>query len=199
MKNKLSSATKKWALLGALPLLLVSFTLPGGAALTEKLTTAQKTPSKEELTASLSSKFRLMKIRTTQLKAMNGCFFQVSEKVLEAEKKGESLTKTKAMQLAESLGLSEASKIDQPLTGLTSDPFIGSRVQNILELAQKKQQHEIDLEFQRLEREVRADIEVAKSQGIDISSFRNDMSEYAKSRIESLMWVSIFTNPEHVR
>lgn len=182
MKKFISLSISFFLLVGALPNLA-----------------ADTGPIPTELEATLSSKFQLIKRRTSQFKAMNRCFFQVSEKVLESEKKGESLTKKNIAQLAESLGLSEACDIAPLLKDLQDDRLIGTRIQYLLELAEKKEQHALDVEFQKLENEVRADLSIAKSQGIDISRFKKDMDEYAKSRIESLMWESIFFNPKHVR
>lgn len=179
-------------ILGTLPLFLV------GAAPAESLPAAPATEnaapiSKEEFAAALASKLRLLKVRTAQLKAMNACFNQASGVALEAKKKGEVYTKAKAMELVKSYGLDEAARIDKPLEDLQNIPHVKTNVHKLLALAKKKADKQLESEFNRLEKELLADLKTAKSMGLDVSAYKEDMADYAKSRFEHLMWNAIFT------
>ena len=190
----------KLAILGLLPLVLLGASLADGqTAPAEKaaVESPKKVLSREEFAAALASKFRLLKIRESQLKAMNSCFQRVSGIVLDAKKKGEEISKDRAMELIEEQGLAEASVIAQQLKELTADPFIGDRVQFLLSLEEREEFQKLHQEFLKLEKEIRSDIETAKTMGIDVSTYKGTMSEYARSHIESLMWTSIFTSVQY--
>lgn len=195
--RKIKTLTKL-AILGTLPLFLL------GAIPAETLPAAPATEnaaplSKEEFAAILTSKLRLLKVRTAQLKAMNACFNQVSGVALEAKKKGEVFSKAKAMELVKAYGLDEASRIDKSLEELQNIPQLKTNVHNLLDLAKKKADKQLESEFTRLEKELLAELKTAKGMGIDVSTFKEDMAEYAKSRFEHLMWVAIFTGQKNAK
>ncbi len=166
---------------------------PPSSAVTSVEKSQKKVITKDEFAARLSSKFQLMKIRAGQLKAMNSCFLRASELVLTAKKKGQELTKSQAMELAEKEGLEEALLLEDRLQTLVDDPYIGNRVRRLLTLDAGKEYQKLHTEFLRLEKEILADLETAKSLDLDTSSYKSTMTDYARNHVESLMWTSLFT------
>lgn len=153
---------------------------------------AQVPLSKEVVTETLAGKIRLLRARMHQLQVSNAQFLKVSDQVLEAHKKHSDLTREQATKLLEAMGLERPATIVDELEELVDDPHLGKYIKQLVALEKQSKHHDVDAFFQNLEREIRADLEHAKELEVDIAAYRNDLSDYARSRVESLMWHSIF-------
>lgn len=186
------------AYLAALPLALISLNTSVQAADPAPTENVQSL-SKEEFATALASKLKLLKVRTSQLKAMNAIFLQVSGDALEAKKNGNPLTVSKAKELLASYGLTEASNVEKPLDELKDNPHILRHVDHLLTFAKKKEAINMESQFNRLEKEILADLKTAPDMGIDVAMYKADMAEYAKCRFEALMWNAIFSGKKMPR
>lgn len=155
-----------------------------------KSTLLQPSKSKAEFEIALASKFQLLKVRMEQFKKMNECFSLLSQKLTESK---ETLEERQVIELAESVGLADVSKIDQSLKGLINNYYVGDRAKYLISLVREKQNKKIEDEFTQLESEVKSDIEIAKSLGIDVDQYNQSFSNYAWDRMMSVMWASIFS------
>lgn len=144
------------------------------------LTSASTPSSKEEFQISLASKFQLYKVYMDDIEVIKNGLSAVMTQPEESTQKSmlEELTKT------------IKSRREVNLKGLFNNKYVSNKAKKIYNLWMHESGRNVEEIFDELDNEIKADMKIAQSLGIDVSDYELQYKEHAFNHMMLLMLAS---------
>lgn len=136
--------------------------------------------TKEEFQISLASKFQLYKVRIDQIKAAGEILLAVTEEPDQSKKE----------TMLEELAKKSVTTRNIALKGLLGNCYTADKAKLISNLWEKKSDAEVETIFNQLDNEIRAEMKIAQSLGIDINYYESEYKQHAFDYMILMMLVS---------